>query len=372
MEINDYFPPPRERLDAPGGLSFYGVILLLVTAAVIAAFMVEADIGITVPGMIRPQSEPAEIKSPVAGKICFLNLTEGKYLKKGETIAVIENKKLEAQYHFHRREQIRLQKLVRDLTILTKRSNKPTDVEKSALKTPQLRQQLELVQAKCREQEFLIQRIKKEVEINARLREGGAIAPNDAFQKHKLLEQTEAAVRILVLEQVSSWERELQQAMVQLREQETFLHSVIADQQLYRVSSPVSGTIDQQRLLYDQSLVQQGEFICSIIPDTTAIIECFIPTSRFGKLRVGNPIHAVTENSDTRVQKRIRGMLISVSEDHLLKNGVPVYRVRCSIDTASGTPDMFRNGITLRCRFITGRKKIAQIVWGRIEDILNP
>lgn len=371
---DDFFPAYEDSEPAPGGLGFYGAILLSVFALVLAAFLVECETSINSTGILRPETERAEVKCLVQGKILSLNFFEGKRVNTGECIAVLNDTDLKAKIELHKKEIRRLNTLMNDLTKLLAQGTSLSNISAVIPETPQVGKQLMLLYMRCAEQELAIQRLRKEVETNDYLAAGKTIAPNEVFQKQKILEQTEVTAQVLILEQVNLWQKELSEAQIQIEEQKTLVKSYQGELVKYQITAPVSGIVDQAMVLYNNSPVLPGDIICSITPDSPFVIESFIPTSSIGKMKIGQTISAVTDNADARYSNRIIGNITSISDDFILRNGIPVYKVKCKIemDNSGQFQSILKKGMTLRCRFITGKKTIAALLLGRIKNTLSP
>ena len=72
-----------------------------------------------------------------------------------------------------------------------------------------------------------------------------------------------------------------------------------------------------------------------------------------------------------------RGKVMDIANDFVLMNEQPVFKVKCRLETPklklpNGHEVRLQKGMTLQARFVVVRRTLAQLVFDKMDDWLNP
>ena len=72
-----------------------------------------------------------------------------------------------------------------------------------------------------------------------------------------------------------------------------------------------------------------------------------------------------------------RGVVVDIAKDFSLMNEQPFFRVKCRLETSTlklqnGYEVRLQKGMTLQARFVVIKRTLAQLVFDKVEDWLNP
>jgi hypothetical protein len=114
-----------------------------------------------------------------------------------------------------------------------------------------------------------------------------------------------------------------------------------------------------------------------ISPDSNLIAECYISPKDIGRIRKGMPATFQIDAFDHNVWGRVRGKVSGISEDVILLNDQPIFKITCQLDNISlrwknSYRRDLKNGMTLKARFSLDRRSLFQLLFDKADDWLNP
>jgi HlyD family secretion protein len=73
----------------------------------------------------------------------------------------------------------------------------------------------------------------------------------------------------------------------------------------------------------------------------------------------------------------VHGRILDISDDFLLVDGRPAFRVRCAmaegrLSLKNGVTGRLKKGMTLQGRFLVARRSLFQLLYDNVNDWLNP
>jgi HlyD family secretion protein len=72
-----------------------------------------------------------------------------------------------------------------------------------------------------------------------------------------------------------------------------------------------------------------------------------------------------------------KGVVVDIAKDITVMNEQPVFKVKCRLETPSlrlknGYEARLQKGMSLQARFVVIKRTLAQLVFDKVEDWLNP
>ncbi|MGC4232744.1 MAG: HlyD family efflux transporter periplasmic adaptor subunit [Niabella sp.] len=368
------FPLQKQRTSA-----IYLLLLLLVVAALSALPFITTTISTRASGITRPSTERTEIRPALTGIVEKVWYKEGQAAQEGMVIATIRDDVSPVQavsnnYDINQRRQF-----IQDLKILTAAAfgRGWEEVKATVLQSPLYKQQLNRFQYQLADHQASLKKVQHEVDINNMLLKDKVIAPKEAFDKEVENEKLQAAYHALKRNQLAQWQQELANYEAELSQLNATRSKIHADKKNYEIKAPVSGIIQGINNLYAGSMVQAGQAIASISPESTLIAECYVNTRDAGLLKTGQSVRFQVDAFDYNYFGILTGKIISMDNDFSLVNEQPIFKVRCSFDATqlhlkNGFTGTLKKGLTLQARFIVAERTLWQLLWDKIDDWLNP
>ena len=111
------------------------------------------------------------------------------------------------------------------------------------------------------------------------------IAPKEMFDKEVESEKLKATYQALKREQISAWQQELSKYEAELSQLSAARVKIFTDKKNYEIKAPVTGIIQGINNLYPGNMIQTGQTIATISPESNLIAECYVNTRDIGLLK---------------------------------------------------------------------------------------
>ncbi len=352
----------------------YIIVLVMAIAALVSLPFVSTTISTRASGITRPITERSEIRPVVSGIVEKLFYKEGQMVQAGDIIAVIKDEVSPVQassnsYDIHQRRQF-----VHDLKMLTTSHG---NVSFSSLSSALYKQQLNRFKYQLVDQQASLKKVQRELDINNTLLKDRVIAPKEAFDKQVENEKLQAAYEAFTRNQVAQWQQELATYEAELSQLQATGSKILADKKNFQIKAPVSGVIQGINNLYEVSMVQAGQTIATLSPESSLIAECYVNTRDVGLLKTGQAARFQVDAFDYNYFGVLTGKILNIDNDFSIINEQPVFKVRCSFDTTklhlkNGFSGKLKKGLSLQARFVVAERTLWQLLFDKIDDWLNP
>jgi HlyD family secretion protein len=377
--MNPFFPETKIIYQAglkSSGSAIYLAIIILILVGVCSLPFVRLEIAVRASGIIRPLHERTEIRSIQTGIIDSVFCKEGDTVSQNDVIMQLQNKYLLPKIIFNAHEVTQTREYIHDLEILSANEN-ISELTLKNLKSPVYKQQASRFIFQKTEQEFAIKKMNKETEINEILMKDRIIAPKDQFDRLIESKKLHAAFKTLKAEQKCLWQQELSTYKLKCSELEMQRLQLEDESSLFQVRAPIGGIVFGLNTKYPGGVVQAGEILCIISPESELIAECYIPTRDIGLLQLNQLAKFQIDAFDHYFFGVITGKIVSIDNDFTSIKDQPVFKIRCVLDKSqlymkNGFKGRLKKGLTLQARFIVARRTAWQLLFDKLDNWINP
>ncbi len=221
------------------------------------------------------------------------------------------------------------------------------------------------------------QKRRREVETSQLLLRDKVVARLEHEDKEFAPSMVAAQYQTLLQRQRSDWQTALtqqQRELAELRAQERQLRQ---EQDFYTIRAPVGGTVSGLAGRYVGSALQIGETVGTVSPDSTLVVECYVPPKDIGLIRPGQMARFQVEAFDYNQFGMVSGQVLDVANDFSIVADQPVFKVRCQLNQAflalpNGYRGFLKKGMTIQARFVVTRRSVFQLLYDKADDWLNP
>lgn len=363
----------------------YTTVMLAVVGAVTALPFVYVDISVRAEGLVRPVAERSEVKAQMGGIVSALYVREGQTVRPGQALARLHTDVLDTKLRLLDSQQGEKQDFIHDLNQLTRLTNDQFSASASAifpvslrLRSALYRQQFEQFRFLSRENNQTQAKRQRELETSQTLLNDKVIARLEHEDKEFAYQSVVTQNQTLIERQRSEWQQALTQHQLQLTELQAQERQARQEQALYTIKAPTGGTISQLSGRYAGSYVQPGEVVGVVSPDSTLVVECYVPPKDIGLLRVGQMARFQVEAFDYNQWGMVEGSVIDVANDFtLLDKQQPAFKVRCRLGQSflqlkNGYRGHLKKGMTVQARFAVTRRSLFQLLYDKADNWLNP
>jgi membrane fusion protein, peptide pheromone/bacteriocin exporter len=367
-----YLPQVRVR-----ALWLYGIVLGAVVGAAVAAFFVAVNVSVSAAGVVRAASEKTELRPLANGRVLAVYTHENAPVRSGDTLLSIAPDGIDEKLRLCRHLQAERQQYITDLSRLTNNDRDFSPMIDGGFRTSLYAQQYNQLQAGISENNVRNRKVKKELEADRYLHREKVVATRELDAKEAEYKIIQEEYRGLIERQLTQWQADLSThklALAQLQAEEAQLNR---ERSLYVLRAPVAGTMQQWAGKYEGSMIQAGELLGVISPDANLLVECYVRPSDMGLIKTQQEVVMQIDALNYREWGLAHGRVIDISNDFTLAKEQPVFKVKVQLQTASlklknGYVAALKKGMTLQARFVVTRRTLAQLLFDKVEDWLDP
>jgi membrane fusion protein, peptide pheromone/bacteriocin exporter len=359
---------------APTGRGLYLATLGLALAAAAVLPFVRVPVTIQASGILRPIIERQEARAAESGIVRAVYSRDGQRVGAGDTLLILNHSHVAVQLaavdsitRVRRRE---LGDLTRFLS-----GDGPVDVVN--LRTAHRRQQarehagvLIGLTARVAAEERELSR------MQALLDRG--FAALDQFQRQaESVREARAAVNEHQERIRSQWTEAYAKAVDELQRLSAERAELADALARHAVLAPVDGTIEMPTSVSAGSVLQRGERVATISPNTALVGEALLTAGDIALVRRGTPAHLMIDALNYRDWGAVDAVVSEVADDVSPTANQPMFRVRCllartELHLRGGQRAPLGKGMTFRARFVIAERSLLQLLFDDVDDWLNP
>lgn len=349
----------------------YTTVVGAVIAMLLAAIFIKVDVSVNVGGIVRPVTERSELRSLAGATITRVPVKEGDHVQAGQVLLslqqdITDNKLSQAGYELSKRESY-----IRDLTLLLQGAG-PGKISSGLYK-----QQYLNFQASIAERRAILEKLRSDFSMYSKMYDEKVVTRKEFVEKKYAYEQAKASYDALQAEQRAHWQQDLEHYRMESKQWQTGNEQLKKEKDLLTIKAPVTGTVQQFAGRYPGGIVQQGELLGYISPDSGMIAECYVSPADIGYIHTGMTVKFQVDAFNYNSWGLVTGKVTAVDNDFSIVNNMPVFKVKCSLDKttlhlSNGASGNLKKGMTLQCRFILARRSLMQLLYEKTDNWINP
>jgi membrane fusion protein, peptide pheromone/bacteriocin exporter len=349
----------------------YNTVLFSVFVFLFLLPVIRVTVSVQGRGIVRPLTEVTEIRVIPAAPVASVCVSEGRSVAQGDTLLLLESVGVRSKIEFITKELQETKDYIIDL------QNLNGIEEVKYFHSDLYRSQHGNFSRKLAEINFRIERAHGEVARQQPLYENHLISEKEYEELVNCGAQLENEKKVMEAFQKLQWRSELDRYCSSRDSYVSQLDQLQKELQLHVIKSPVNGTVESFAGIYPGCNLQSGQVVAVISPDNSLIAELYVPAGKIGLLSGGMPVRIQIDAFNYNEWGMVTGHITRISEDYMLVNNVPAFKVQCSLDSMvlrlkNGTPGRIKKGMTMNVRFIVARRSLFQLLYQKTDDWLNP
>ncbi|AKD58205.1 HlyD family secretion protein [Spirosoma radiotolerans] len=358
------------------GQLIYCTVTLAIVAALCSLPFVHTEVSVQSSGMVRTVAERNELRPLVAGTIAEVLVHDNQPVRRNQPMIRLQTEVLDSKLRLNRSQQSEKNLNIHDLDRLVHASRQNL-LSVSGLQSPVVRQQYEQFRFLLTENTQTQTKRKRELDVTQQLYQDKVLAKQEFEDKEYTYNTVVAQYASQIERQVSEWQASLNQHQLALDELRAQERQLLNEQNLHTIKAPVAGTVSQLGGRYPGSYVQPGEVLGVISPDSNLLVECYVSPKDIGLLRPGMITRMQVDAFDYNQWGMAQGKITEVSNDIIVMNDTPVFRIKCQLDQnflslKEGYKGYLKKGMTVRARFVVTRRSLFDLLYDNADDWLNP
>ncbi len=348
------------------------VYLILIIGLIITTFLlpfIDIDLYTASRGMIRPKKQRNLINSPINGKVEKVNVIDNSHVNEGDTLVILENNDVSVAILRIKNQSDSLKLETKDIQYLLRSNKYHIDSLQTDLQKSQVQEHL----FKVKSLEDNLNWNQKDFARQKKLFHLGVIARKEFESSTERLESYENALRFYKSQQKRIWQNQLKVKFSELRILHAKLMEFEKEKSQHYIIAPIDGTIQDLVGIEKNNFVYTGSSIAHISPQTDLLVECFVTPSDIGMIKKNHPVTFQVDAFDHNYWGSATGKIIQISEDNLMINNVPMFKVICSLNEKKlllnkNIKGKLKKGMTLKAHFFIKTRTLLQLVFDKLND----
>lgn len=372
--VEDSLEAHLSCLSRRGGAMYLALLGMVALAAALLPVL-QVDVSVRSPGLLRPAVEKHRVAARASGVVEAVGVAAGERVGAGRLLLSLRAAPVEERGRALAEQLAEARAAASDLALLTASGAAPPDPAR--LHTARFRQEAVRTRGELAELSLRESRAERDLERVRALAQRGLAPARDAEEMEFQLARLRAERTVLLERARGGWQSAMDAARAEARALGTQRRQTSAERALYRVEAPVAGTLEELAALSPGSFVQAGQEIAVLSPDAGLVAEVYVPPRDIGLVRAGQQVRMRIDAFHPSDWGFVTGTVAAVADDFVLLDGAPVFRVRVRLHRTrlalpGGALGELKKGMTLRARFVVARRSLWQLLRDRVSDWLNP
>lgn len=348
----------------------YLILLIGFIGVIISIFFIKTEITIQSRGLIRPVIEPIQITSPVIAEVEKSVLLENKFITTGDTLIWLNNKKIEEKIGH-------LQSLVKENKQYIEDLSFMLDYHYFLIKTNFLKTTHSEYRQKLSEFDLNINLLQKSYQRTQILFEKEVIPLTELEEKRYQLDNEVEKKKIFIKTTRNDWQKMQLQYQIENKKYKSEIDGLERDLENFVILAPQTGYIVHYSGIKSGSYVTIGQTIATISPECGLIAENLVSPKDIGFLKKGMPVIYQIDAYNYNQWGIASGEITDVSNEIYFIDNLPFFKVKSSLKESyltlkNGYKGQLKNGLTLTARYKVTKRTIAQLLFDKTDDWLNP
>lgn len=368
------------------GRVIYGLLLCGVIAAVAALPVVEVDVSVSAPGVVRPATERVELRLPVAGKLARVLAAENERVAAGQAVLQVAtpdlDERLERNAALVREKRALVACLENfsaarfaDSVVLPEVAGERAAESFAGVRA--LRQDFAQLRAQWEASRIAEAKAGTELARAVALAEKGIATQRELDDARYALERVRADGRVLIEQARTRWQMRAEEEGVALATLASEATRLQAERDQAVLRAPLAGTLLGFVGYSPDVFVSAGQVVATVSPDDRLLVDAVVSTRDIGLVRAGQRVRMQVDAFPYTQWGLLEGEVVGVAADALSVGGRPTFKVtiqpqRSWLEQGNGARGALSKGMTVSARFLTARRTLLQILYQDASEWLDP
>lgn len=350
--------------------------------------LIEVDVSVSAPGMVRPATERVALRLPLGGRIERVLVHDNERVVAGQPLLELATPDLDERLAHNatmRREKLAAAALLESLSTADAAASVVllgVDGGVAVENSPgvrALRQEWTQLRAQLEASRIAEAKARTELARAAALAEKGIATQRELDDARYALERVQADARLAVEQARTRWQARREEESTALANLATKEKRLAAERAQAIVRAPVAGTVQGVVGLSAGAFVAAGQEVGAVTPDDRLLVEAFVSSRDIGLVRVGQPVRMQIDAFPYTQWGLLDGRVAAIAADasSAVAGAPPVFKVviepsRSRLMLANGAVGELGKGMTASARFVTTRRTLLQILYQDASEWLDP
>jgi len=349
-------------------------IYILVILIVIVAFALLPLINIPISqqsrGVLRTLEKNNKLFTTVYAQIDSINIKENSTVNVGDTLIILNTKKLDKELKSNQTFVVRNQAFIEDISsiFIGKESQIKTNLY--------LKDYIEHKQKK-KEIKNKIKQLEKDYLVHKTLYDKSVITESEFDKKKYIFDNAKQALELYERKKRYEWQSKKDKLLEENLKLKAQNELISKEKENYILKAPISGFINNYTGIKKGNFVSPGQFFANITPKGKLIVECYINPTDIGYISKNMDVVFQFDAYNYNQWGLGHGKVIEISHDVFQEKQSIFFKVKCSLDKESlelknGYQGKLKKGMTLTGRFHLTERTLLELLYDKLDNWLNP
>jgi multidrug resistance efflux pump len=361
-----------------GSKIIYWIIIGIILFGIGILPFIYVDVSVQAKGYFQSDIEKQTIYAPFQGKIIYTSVQDGRKVKKGDTLFIIDSETIKAQYFALKQQIAENDSSTLDLEVLVKAD--PSIEVKKGVKFMTSRYAAEY-------SHFRKQQV---IQTQKFLKAKTAHERNDILYKQKLIPDADfenslfsltsegETLNQIILYQKTIWQSDLTQRKNEAVKLNAALKQFSEELNNRIVLSPLDGEIIQNSDIQTGSLAALNQKMAEISPEGDLVATCFIRPADIGLINETQKVRIQVDAFNYNEWGLLEGSIIDISDDMIVENGsAAFFRIKCKpsqtfLSLTNGYRASVKKGMSINARIVVIRRSLFNLLFDKADKWFNP
>lgn len=359
--------------------AIYLTLALLVVMVIASLPFIYVDVSVSAPGFVTTQYEQQSLLAPSEGRVLFSRIISNERVKKGDTLLILDQEVLDAQYIALSERQKENEESIHDLLALVKMDS--MSLEGGTISPATSKYNSDFESFRRQYLQHVLQANKKLVDYdrNKVLFHQDVLAKSEYELTLFLAREELARLGSMLQQKINVWQDDLTARFIQQRAISAEIRNLRDEMQRRYLLSPMDGTILISTDVQVGSSLTANQRLGELSPDAELVVSAMVVPLNAGYLHIGQEVKVQVDAYNYNQWGLLGGSVLEISDDVLIDQltNTPYYRVYCKLlsDTLThrnGAVGRMKKGMTANVRFIQSRESLFTLLVKRADSWLNP
>ena len=356
----------------------YWIIIAMIMICIAVLPFIYVDVSVQARGYFQSDIEKQIVYTPFQGKIIYTSIHDGKAVKKGDTLLVLDTETIRAQHASLIQRIVENDASMKDLEKLTNINSPEARPVPVGLITQKYKAEFTNLRNQQSMQFQKYQKKKTEHERNELLFRQQIIPKIDYENSLFLVASEKDNLDQILVSQKTLWQSDLTirrndsvRMLADLKQCTEELTNRI-------VLAPTGGEIIQSSDFQSGSIVASGQKIAEISPAGELVATCFVKPADIGLIHENQKVKIQVDAFNYNEWGMLEGDIIDISDDMIVENGSAAYfRIRCKpektfLSLKNGYKADIKKGMSLNTRILVIRRSLYHLLFDKADKWFNP
>ncbi len=355
------------------------ITVLMVVAGILAALpFIKVQISVrSTAGYLQPAVEKQQLYAPITGRITQLMIKDNQKIKQGDTLLLMDASAPKMQNNILQTQLSQLNQNLQDVNRIIQALNQNANIKISDLQTGQYQASWQQYVQELKNNHLAKEQAERTYKRYEILYHNKVLTAAE-FEKYKLeMEQAQSNWVLVEKNYKSRCQADANKYQNDLREFQKMEKNYSEQEKQLVLRAPVSGSIQNMGSLHAGAYLIGSQKVAEISPEGSLLAYCYIKPSEIGLIHSGQDARFQIDAFNYNQWGLLTGKIIDISDDILVFNNQPFFKIKCSLDKnylqlKNGYKGYLKKGMSLSARFTVAERSLYQLLYDKVDDWINP